>query len=112
METPNAAMTTIASPSVGGAEHSLWKVSMRPGQSGPQHLTDREQVLTVLSGRARVEIESESVWLDPGDTLVVPAGLERRVHAPEAVEMLASARPDVRALMPDGTDRGELPWAI
>ncbi len=110
-ETPNAVTTTIASPSVGGAEHSLWRVSMRAGQAGPRHRTDREQVITVLSGRARVEVEAEQVSLGPGDTLVIAAGAERRVHAPEPLEMLSSARPDVRALMPDGSDRGVLPWA-
>ena len=70
-ETPNALMTTLASPTQGGAGHSVWRVDMRPGQAGPLHAIDTEQVWTVLDGSATVELDGEAHTVGPGDTLVV-----------------------------------------
>src|SRR5215469_9563384 len=55
-ETPNALMTTLASPTQGGAGHSVWRVDMRPSQAGPLHAIDTEQVWTVLDGGATIEL--------------------------------------------------------
>lgn len=78
-ETPNAVMTTLASPSQGGAGLAIWRVDMRAGQQGPPHAIDTEQVWTVLDGSATVELDGERVTIAPGDTLVIPAGTPRRV---------------------------------
>ena len=44
-ETPNALMTTLASPSQGPtAGLSMWLVEMRAGQQGPAHVFDTEQI--------------------------------------------------------------------
>lgn len=83
--TPNATMTTFATPSLGGSQAALWQVEMVPGASGPLHWFDVEQVWTVLDGAARVELDGEALAVGPGDTLVMPAAVPRRVHAdPEA----------------------------
>jgi hypothetical protein len=42
----------------------------------------------------------------------VPAGALRRVEAPAGPQLLVSAAPTVNAVLPDGTDRGVLPWAV
>ena len=43
-DTPNASMTTLASPTQGGTTVlSLWRVTMRAGQRGPEHSFDVEQ---------------------------------------------------------------------
>ena len=112
VETPNATMTTLASPGVGGAAHALWRVEMAPGQAGPPHRSDVEQVLTVTAGRVRLSVDGEVRELLPGDTAVVPAGALRRVEAPEGLQLLISAAPTANAVLPDGTDRGVLPWAV
>ena len=39
-ETPNAVMTTLASPTLGGARQALWRVDMTGGQAGPLHAFD------------------------------------------------------------------------
>lgn len=110
-QTPNGVMTTLASPTVGGARHSLWRVEMAAGASGPEHRCDAEQVLTVLSGRASLTVDGAPLELGAGDTAVVRAGAGRRLAAPEAVVLLVSAAPTANAVLPDGTDRGRLPWA-
>ncbi|MFC6081523.1 cupin domain-containing protein [Sphaerisporangium aureirubrum] len=79
-ETPIAVMTTFASPRQGGAGIAVWRVDMPAGRSGPPHAFDTEQVWTVLSGAATVELDGETTEVGPGDTVVMPAGAPRRVH--------------------------------
>ena len=78
-ETPNAIMTTLASPTQGGAGQVVWRVDMNPGQTGPLHGIDTEQVWTVLAGAATVELAGEPLVIEPGDTLVIPADAPRRL---------------------------------
>jgi quercetin dioxygenase-like cupin family protein len=80
-ETPAALMTTLASPAQGGAGLAVWRVEMRPGQSGPLHGIDTEQVWTVLTGGATVELGEEMLTVAPGDTVVMPADTPRRVRS-------------------------------
>lgn len=90
-ETPNAVMTTLASPAQGGAGHAVWRVDMRPGQAGPRHAIDTEQVWTVLDGGATVDLDGEVLTVEPGDTLVLPADVPRRVSADPAAGFAAIA---------------------
>ncbi len=111
-ETPNGVMTTLASPTLGGAGVSVWRVAMAPGRSGPVHSFDGEQVWTVTAGSAIVEAAGERATLEPGDTVVLPADVERRVTAgaDAGLEALVTSGAGVRARLPDGTDRGVPPW--
>lgn len=89
--TPNATMTTLASPSVGGSDgRSLWQVEMTADAVGPLHVFDSEQIWTMLEGRAAIEVGDASHMLDPGDTLVVPAHAARQIHAVTACRMLVT----------------------
>ena len=110
--TPNGAMTTCASPTLGGASLSLWRVAMAPGARGPAHRFDGEQVWTVLHGRARLEVDGTTEELDVGDTAVVGPGVARQWHADPALglEAMVAAPAGIRASMLDGTDRGVPPW--
>lgn len=111
-ETPNAVMTTLASPTQGGAGRALWRVDMRPGQAGPPHVFDAEQVWTVLEGGATVELDGKPLAIVPGDTVVMPAGVPRRVLADPQTGLAAivTAPAGARARTPDGTDHGVPPW--
>jgi quercetin dioxygenase-like cupin family protein len=104
-ETPSAVMTTLASPTQGGARHSVWRVDMRPGQCGPLHAIDTEQVWTVLDGGATVELDGRAHTVGPGDTLVMPADAPRRVSADGAAGFaaIAVAPAGARAYTLDGT---------
>lgn len=79
--TPNAVMTTYASPTQGASAQALWRVEMAPGAVGPDHEMDAEQVWTVLDGAAAVTVDGVRHDLAPGDTAVVPAGVTRTVAA-------------------------------
>ncbi|ACZ90855.1 cupin domain-containing protein [Streptosporangium roseum] len=88
-ETPNAVMTTLASPTQGGSGQAVWRVDMRPGQAGPLHAIDTEQVWTVLDGGATVELDGEKLTIGPGDTLVIPADVPRRLTSDPAAGLAA-----------------------
>jgi quercetin dioxygenase-like cupin family protein len=79
--TPNATMTTYASPTQGASRQALWRVEMAPGAAGPDHVMAGEQIWTVVDGAARVEVAGDVVELAAGDTIVLPAGVLRRIHA-------------------------------
>jgi quercetin dioxygenase-like cupin family protein len=98
-------MTTLASPAQGGAGHAVWRIDMRPGQAGPRHAIDTEQVWTVLDGGATVELDGEVLTVGPGDTLIMPADAPRRVTADPVAGFaaIAVAPPGTRAYTPDGS---------
>ncbi|WP_327088825.1 cupin [Nonomuraea sp. NBC_01738] len=110
-ETPSGVMTTLASPTVGGAERSLWRVEAKGGVSGPPHVIDVEQVWTWLDGTATVELPAGAVTVEPGDTVIIPGGELRRVVAgPDGYTAVVTASAAARATTPDGTDHGTPAW--
>jgi len=113
-ETPNAVMTTLASPTLGGAGMALWRVDMRPGATGPLHTFDAEQVWTVLDGGATLELDGEKHVLVPGDTVVMPAEVPRRVQADPEVGFAAmvAAPPGAAASAPGGTEKSVPAWTV
>jgi quercetin dioxygenase-like cupin family protein len=102
-QTPNAVMTTLASPSQGGAGQAVWRVDMLPGQAGPVHAWDTEQVWTVLDGGAGVELGGQAFTVGAGDTLILPADVPRRLTADPAAGLAAIvvAPAGARAYTPD-----------
>ena len=113
-ETPNAVMTTLASPTLGGAGQALWRVDMQPGATGPLHTFDAEQLWTVVDGGATVELEGEKLIVMPGDTCVMPAAAPRRVCADPEVGFAAivAASPGAWASAPDGTGKKVPAWTV
>jgi quercetin dioxygenase-like cupin family protein len=110
-ETPNAVMTTYASPTQGSAELSLWRVEMKEGAQGPLHVFDTEQIWTALTGEATVEVDDRTVDLGAGETVVIPGGASRRITAgAEFTAVVAGyGTATVRVVGEDG-DRGTPPW--
>ncbi len=104
-ETPSAVMTTLASPTQGGAAVAVWRVDMQPGQAGPLHAIDAEQILTVLEGGASVLLGTETIEVGPGDTLVMPADVPRQITADSRAGVVAigTARAGMLAYALDGS---------
>lgn len=85
IQTPAATMTTLASPTLGGAERPIWRVDVAAdAPSGPRHLIDVEQIWVFTAGAATVELAGEKFTVHAGDTVVVPADAER-TFAPDPV---------------------------
>jgi quercetin dioxygenase-like cupin family protein len=111
-ETPNATMTTLASPTLGGsAGLSVWQVEMAPGSRGPLHVFDSEQVWTVLDGAIAVTADGVRHELGAGDTIVLRAGVTRQVEAEPEARILVCGRGDAVVSVPgEQDDRGTPPW--
>ncbi len=109
--TPNATMTTLASPTLGAAGASLWLVEMHPDATGPAHAFDSEVVWAITHGRARLEVGPTTYDLAEGDTVVLPAGEMRRFTAgPEGFGAVATTVGSGAVTRADGEPAGVVPW--
>ena len=52
------------------------------------HHEDEDEMFLVLAGRFRMEFRDRDVWLEAGEFLVVPRGVEHRPVADEEVHVL------------------------
>jgi quercetin dioxygenase-like cupin family protein len=100
-------MTTLASPTLGGAQHSMWRVETSPGRAGPEHRFDVEQVWTALDGGATVELDREALAFAAGDTIVMPTHACRRVIADSCAgfSAIVSSPAGANAVLTDGTNK-------
>ena len=111
-ETPNAVMTTFASPTQGASQGlSLWQVDMRAGQRGPEHVFDSEQVWHVQQGEVQFIVDGQALTLAAGDSLVLAAGATRQVSAATAARILVCGHGDASVTVPgEAESRGTPPW--
>ncbi|MGN2639651.1 cupin domain-containing protein [Nocardia takedensis] len=79
IETGSAVMTTLASPTQGGAGLALWRVEVAAAAAGPVHTIDADQILTVLAGTAIIDLDGTEHTVAEGDTIVLHADRTRRV---------------------------------
>ncbi|MFJ8627207.1 cupin domain-containing protein [Kitasatospora sp. NPDC093550] len=100
-ETPNAVMTTYASPTQGSTSLALWRVEMRAGAQGPLHAMEAEQIWTFLTGSASVDLAGEALTVGAGDTLVLPADAARQVSTAEGFTAVVASTSPSRAYNPD-----------
>src|SRR5688572_1542004 len=71
-----------AAPSRGSKELATWRMLLDPGVASPAHTHDREEVLHVVHGSLRAEVDGESHELREGDTLIIPAGTLHQMFHP------------------------------
>lgn len=84
---------------------------MTASASGPLHVFDSEQIWTVLDGELSVVIDGQTEILGPGDTVVMPEGLERQVKARTDVHLLVCGHGDAIARVPGESEpRGTPAW--
>ncbi|WP_067865335.1 cupin domain-containing protein [Nocardia shimofusensis] len=101
-ETPGGVMTTLASPTQGGASTALWRVEVPPHTSGPLHEFDVEQIWTVLTGSLAVDLDGSSHDAAEGDTVVLPAGVRRQISSgPEGYSAIVTAPAGAQARTPE-----------
>jgi quercetin dioxygenase-like cupin family protein len=110
--TPNATMTTLASPTLGSTDgRSLWLAEMSAGATGPLHVFDSEQIWTVLDGPVSITVDGASHLLDAGDTLVIPGAAERQVQAVADCRMLVAGEgAAIASVAGEDAPRGTPAW--
>jgi quercetin dioxygenase-like cupin family protein len=75
-ELPGTRFQTLASPSLGSRETSVWRVRLEPSTPGVPHRVTREEIFVVLSGSATASLDGTAQRLAAGSALVLPAGVE------------------------------------
>ena len=73
---PGARFTTLASPSRGSAETSVWRVELLPGAEAVPHRVTREEIFIALEGSAIATLAGVDHHVHAGDTLVLPPGTD------------------------------------
>ena len=71
--------TSLATPSRGSAETSVWTVEIDAGVPATPHSLTREEVFVVLDGTAAVVVDGVEAVARSGDAIVVPPGVDFRI---------------------------------
>lgn len=100
-ETPNAVMTTYASPALGSTSLAMWHVDMGAGKQGPLHAMDVEQIWTLQSGSASVDLAGEVLSVSAGDTVVLPADVARQFSTAVGFTAIVAGLSPAHAYNPD-----------
>jgi mannose-6-phosphate isomerase-like protein (cupin superfamily) len=74
-ELGGARFTSLATPSRGSTDTSVWLVEIAPGTPGAPHRLTRAEVFVVLAGRADVRLDGVASVAEAGDAIVVPPGV-------------------------------------
>jgi quercetin dioxygenase-like cupin family protein len=89
----------------------MWQVEMTAGASGPLHVFDSEQIWTLLDGELSVAIAGQCEDIRSGDTVVIPADLERQLFARTDVRLLVCGHGNAIARVPGEPEpRGVPAW--
>lgn len=94
-ELPHARFYSLATPSRGSSETSVWRVQLTSGLETAPHTLTREEIFVVLSGSARVVLGGETSVAEAGDVIVVPPNTEVSLSC-------ASDRAEVLCCLPVG----------
>lgn len=113
--TPNAAMTTLASPTQGASSRvCLWRVEMAAEARGPRHTIDAEQAWHLLEGSATFTVGGQDVEMAAGDTMVIPEAIERQIATGAGAHFVVSCPAGALATpMGDGSAEPVAPaWMV
>ncbi len=104
--------TSLATPSLGSADTSVWQVEIDAGAPARLHRLTREEVFVVLGGAARVSIDGDTSMAAQGDAIVVPADVDFGIECAEdgPLTLLCCLPSDGQAVM-DGVAFTP-PWAL
>lgn len=110
--TPNATMTTLASPSLGDSRLSLWQVDMNAGATGPMHAFAGQVTWAIIDGTGTLDTQDGvgPVALQRGTTLVIDGCRMRRFTAgPDGFRAVVAAIPSEVTAAHDGSTATP-PW--
>jgi mannose-6-phosphate isomerase-like protein (cupin superfamily) len=102
----------LASPSRGSAETSVWRLTLDPGSSSPEHTLDREEVFVALEGTAQAVIGDRTADVHAGDALIVPPAVPFTIGNPGPEPFEAVACMPVGCTATVGEESFAPPWAV
>ena len=108
-----ARFTSLATPTTGSTDTSVWLVEIDAGTPATPHELTREEIFVVLSGRAAVRIGDADQEAGAGDAIVVPPGVPFHIAPVGADPLRALCCLPVggQARMPEG-EPFTPPWAV
>ena len=110
-ELHGARFHTLASPSLGAEETSVWHLYLEPGTPGLPHRVTREEIFVVVSGSATASLDGTAHPLSAGSTLVLPAGVELSLETgAETLEAIVCLPVGGQGVVGDG-EPFTPPWA-
>ena len=102
---------TLASPSLGSEETSVWRVHLPARTPGLPHRLTREEIFVVVSGCATATLDGTAHPLSAGVTLVLPAGVELSLETgAEPLEAIVCLPVGGQGIVGDG-EPFTPPWA-
>ena len=109
-----ARFTSLATPTRGSTDTSVWMVEIDPGAPVNPHVLTRQEVFVVLAGTATVRIDGQQQIAAIGDAIVVPAGATFELSAvgSEPIRALCCLPVGGRARLLAGGDEFTPPWAL
>jgi mannose-6-phosphate isomerase-like protein (cupin superfamily) len=78
---PGAEFTSLATPSSGSHDTSVWEVSLTPGHQGTPHQLTRQEVFVILSGRGTAHLDGRRHPVAAGSVLVIPTYTDFAIEA-------------------------------
>lgn len=110
-ELHGARFHTLASPSLGSEETSIWRIHLPAGTPGLPHRVTREEIFVVVSGSATATLDGAAHTLTAGSTLILPAGVELALEtAAEPLEAIVCLPVGGQGVVGDG-EPFTPPWA-
>lgn len=110
---PGTTFTSLATPSLGSTETSMWKVAIAPGTEPTPHTLTRGEVFLVLHGTAAVRIGEAAGVATHGDVIVVPADTDFELsNAGDDVLEAVCCMPTGGQARIGGGDAFTPPWAL
>ena len=108
-----ARFTSLATPTRGSRDTSVWRVEIEPGHPAVPHQLTREEVFVVLAGRARVRLGGDVREAGVGDAIVVPrdTNFEIDVAGDEPLHALCCMPVGGEARLADGSMLAP-PWSL
>lgn len=112
-ELAGARFTTLASPTRGARETSVWRVELVPGAESVPHQVTREEIFIALEGTATATLDGVRWDVRAGDALVLSPGVDFTIVAAGATPFHALVCLPVggQAVTADGTSFTP-PWAL
>jgi quercetin dioxygenase-like cupin family protein len=110
-ELPGVRFTTLASPSKGSRETSVWHVEVHGHADAVTHQVTREEIFVALEGEARATLDHTDMPLHAGETLVLAPGVDSLVAVGDAPFRAIVCLP-VGGQAVVGEDAFTPPWAL
>jgi mannose-6-phosphate isomerase-like protein (cupin superfamily) len=104
--------TSLATPSTGTTDNSIWRVEIDPGTPSTPHALTREELFVVLDGVATVTLGDTTSAAGVGDVIVVPSGVAFGLanEGAEQLRLLCCMPVGGQARLADGVEFTP-PWA-